>query len=182
MTPGVIPKGRPRLASSIGEVIENHLLTKEDIRAHLLTEQIEQRIADTAAEKLSCNIKEEIRTLSHTDEMVYEKKKSELCQAVSVQIVKAIQSSDFTETVLNAAGEALKDKISHAPIRWLVNDRTINAVVQPTKDILDTMIEEQGTELIMPVLETKLSEIDSGSVTPKPNPLKHWDTTGAIGS
>ena len=163
LTPGVIPKGQPRLASSVGEVVENHLLTKEDVRAHLLTEQMEQRIADTVVEKLSGNLKEEIRSLSRTDEILYEQKKSDLCRAVSSQIVKAIQSSDFTETVLNAAGDALKEKMNYPPIRWLVNDRTLNAVMQPTKGILDTMIEEQGTELIMPVLENRLSEYDSGS-------------------
>ena len=53
--------------------------------------------------------------------------------------------------------------MNYPPIRWLVNDRTLNAVMQPTKGILDTMIEEQGTELIMPVLENRLSEYDSGS-------------------
>lgn len=163
LTPGVIPKGQPRLASSIGEVVEMHLLTKEDIKAHLLTEQIEQKLADTAVEKLSCNIKEEIRSISDTDDITYEQKKSALSRTVGSQIVKALQSSDFTETVVNSFGEALKERINHAPFKWLVNDRTLNAVTQPTKEMLDTMIDEQGTELITPILETKLSEIDSGS-------------------
>ena len=33
-TPGVIPKGRARLAASVGTVIEKHLLTMEDITRH----------------------------------------------------------------------------------------------------------------------------------------------------
>ena len=60
LTPGVIPKGRPRLASSIGEVVEKYLLTKEDIKTHLLNEQTERKIADAAVEKLSGQIKEEL--------------------------------------------------------------------------------------------------------------------------
>ena len=44
LNPGVIPKGRPRLAASIGNVIEKNLLTKDDIKTHLLTEQAEKKI------------------------------------------------------------------------------------------------------------------------------------------
>lgn len=42
-TPGVIPKGRARLAASVGTVIEKHLLTREDITRHLLSEQAEKK-------------------------------------------------------------------------------------------------------------------------------------------
>lgn len=163
LTPGVIPKGRSRLASAIGEVVEKHLLTKEDIKNHLLSEQIEQKMADTAVEKFSCNIKEEICYLTNADDVAYEQKKSELSRVVSAQIVKAIQSSNVTETILKAVGEALKEKINTPPVKWLVNDRTLNAVMQPAKGMLDSMIDEHGTEYIMPILETKLSEIDGGS-------------------
>lgn len=163
LTPGVIPKGRPRLASSIGEVVEKYLLTKEDIKTHLLNEQTERKIADAAVEKLSGQIKEELCSLSDMDESRYEQKKADVSRVISIQIVKAIQSSDFTDTVLRAVGEGFREKASLPLFRWLVNDRTLYAVLQPAKEMLDTMIDEHGTEYISPMIENKLSEIDSGS-------------------
>ena len=160
LTPGVIPKGRSRLASSIGAVIEKHLLTKEDITKHLLSEKTEKMAADTVMNKLSGNIREEIIALTNMDSAAYDQKKTELGQALSVQIVKAIQSSNASETILSAFAQALKNKVNATPLMLLVNDRTLCTVMQPTREMLDRMIDEHGTEYIRPIIEEKLNEAD----------------------
>ena len=162
-TPGVIPKGRARLAASVGTVIEKHLLTREDITRHLLSEQAEKKVADTVMEKLSGNIKDEILALTDMDSETYEQRKSEIVKTVSVQIVNAIQSSGATDTIVKAFSEALKEKVNYTPLKLIVNDITLNAVIPPTKDMLDTMIDERGTEYIAPVVDKKLNESDSQS-------------------
>ena len=163
LTPGVIPKGRPRLASSVGKVIAHHLLTKEDITAHLLSEKAENKVADAVMEKLSGNVREEVLSLTHSDISTYEQKRAELIRAVSGQIVRAIESSDATETVLAALAEAFKEKVSATPLVLLVNDRTLNMVMQPTKEMLDRKISENGTEYIMPLIDSKLREAEEQS-------------------
>lgn len=162
-TPGVIPKGRARLAASVGTVIEKHLLTMEDITRHLLSEQAEKKVADTVMEKLSGNIKDEILALTDMDSETYEQRKAEIVKTVSVQIVNAIQSSGATDTIVTAFSEALKEKVNYTPLKLIVNDITLNAVIPPTKDMLDTMIDERGTEYIAPVVDKKLNESDSQS-------------------
>ena len=162
-TPGVIPKGRARLAASVGTVIEKHLLTRDDITRHLLSEQAEKKVADTVMEKLSGNIKDEILALTDMDSETYEQRKAEIVKTVSVQIVNAIQSSGATDTIVTAFSEALKEKVNYTPLKLIVNDITLNAVIPPTKDMLDTMIDERGTEYIAPVVDKKLNESDSQS-------------------
>ena len=162
-TPGVIPKGRARLAASVGTVIEKHLLTKDDITRHLLSEQAEKKVADTVMEKLSGNIKDEILALTDMDSETYEQRKAEIVKTVSVQIVNAIQSSGATDTIVTAFSEALKEKVNYTPLKLIVNDITLNAVIPPTKDMLDTMIDERGTEYIAPIVDKKLNESDSQS-------------------
>ena len=162
-TPGVIPKGRARLAASVGTVIEKHLLTRDDITRHLLSEQAEKKVADTVMEKLSGNIKDEILALTDMDSETYEQRKAEIVKTVSVQIVNAIQSSGATDTIVTAFSEAHKEKVNYTPLKLIVNDITLNAVIPPTKDMLDTMIDERGTEYIAPVVDKKLNESDSQS-------------------
>lgn len=162
-TPGVIPKGRARLAASVGTVIEKHLLTRDDITRHLLSEQAEKKVADTVMEKLSGNIKDEILALTDMDSEKYEQRKAEFVKTVSVQIVNTIQSSSATDTIVTAFSEALKEKVNYTPLKLIVNDITLNAVIPPTKDMLDTMIDERGTEYIAPVVDKKLNESDSQS-------------------
>ena len=163
LTPGVIPKGRPRLATAVGAVVSQHLLAPEDIKRHLLTEQAENKLADVVMEKLSDNLGEEIRTLTALDSAAYAQKKAALSKAVSDQIVKAIQTSDATETVLSAVGETIKERTNTPMLKLFVNDRTISSLMQPTKEAIDTMIDEHGSEYIAPILSKKLDEADSGS-------------------
>ena len=154
-TPGVIPKGRARLAASVGTVIEKHLLTREDITRHLLSEQAEKKVADTVMEKLSGNIKDEILALTDMDSETYEQRKSEIVKTVSVQIVNAIQSSGATDTIVTAFSEALKEKVNYTPLKLIVNDITLNAVIPPTKDMLDTMISTNAARNISLLLLTR---------------------------
>ncbi len=163
LTPGVIPKGRPRLASAVGEVIEKHLLTKEDITEHLLSEKAEKTVADAVVEKLSGNVREELISLSRTDSTSYEQKRMKLINALSVQIVGALESSNATETVLTAMADALKEKYSYTPLALVVNEKTISKIMQPTKEMLDRMISENGTQAIIPVLDGKLGEAEAHS-------------------
>ncbi|MBR5047988.1 MAG: DUF445 family protein, partial [Eubacterium sp.] len=45
-TPGVIPKGQPRLARAIGKAVETQLLTAEVMRGILLSEKTMDQLAD----------------------------------------------------------------------------------------------------------------------------------------
>lgn len=163
LTPGVIPKGRPRLARSIGEVIETHLLTKEDITGHLLSEKVEQKAADAVMTCLAGNIGEEITAFSGWDVTEYEQKKAAFSQALSAQIVRALQSTNAVQTIVDSLAETLREKYSATPLKLLVNERTLKAVMQPTGDMLHTMIDEHGAETIAPILSEKLNEADSQS-------------------
>ena len=45
-TPGIIPKGRPRLAKALGKAVGEKLLTREDIRKMLLSGDVKDKILD----------------------------------------------------------------------------------------------------------------------------------------
>ncbi len=105
LTPGVIPKGRPRLAASVGHVIAHYLLTGED--------------------KL---------------------------------IVSSLQSSGASETVVAALSETIKEKVSYSPLKLLINDRTLQTFMQPTKEMLDSLISEHGADRLAPLIDAKLEE------------------------
>ena len=55
-TPGAIPKGKPRLAKSVGSIVANTLLTEEDIRQKILSPETEEAVVDKIMEELSKKI------------------------------------------------------------------------------------------------------------------------------
>lgn len=158
LTPGVIPKGRPRLAASVGHVIAHYLLTGEDIAGHLLTKKVENRVTDAVMEKLSGKLKEEIMDFTGLDDAGYQQKKAALSMALSELIVSSLQSSGASETVVAALSETIKEKVSYSPLKLLINDRTLQTFMQPTKEMLDSLISERGAERLAPLIDAKLEE------------------------
>ena len=77
-TPGAIPKGKPRLAKAIGNVVGNTLITKEDIKEKLLSDVYKTRITEKSAEIFGAQLRSEIMKLSKADEEKYKLDKDEL--------------------------------------------------------------------------------------------------------
>ena len=163
LTPGAIPRGRTRLATAIGTVVENNLLTREDMETRLLSEETEQKIADAVTEKLSGVIRESICTAARLEEDDYAARKETLCREAGKRIVTAIQSSNVTETVMNEVSASLLEKAQSTAWKLVVSARTISALTVPAKERLDQFIDQKGAELIAPFLERELSSADSGT-------------------
>ena len=162
-TPGAIPRGQPRLAKAIGTVIENNLLTKEDVEARLLSETTEAKVADAVMEKLSRNIREELCALTGLEEERYAGKKAALCRRASEQIVRAVQTSGVTETVIHEISVNLREKASGTAWRMVINSKVMDPVMERARLRLDRAIDRHGAEYIAPILEQELGEIDGGT-------------------
>ncbi|MBR6951350.1 MAG: DUF445 family protein [Oscillospiraceae bacterium] len=163
LTPGAIPRGRTRLAAAIGAVVENNLLTREDMETRLLSEETEQKIADTVMEKLSGVVRESICTAARLDGASYEEKKGSVCREAGRRIVDAIQASQATETVMNEISASLLEKAQGTAWKLLISPKTVAAVTTPAKERLDRFVAERGADLIAPFLERELTAADSGT-------------------
>jgi len=163
LTPGAIPRGRARLATSIGAVVQNNLLTREAVETRLLSEETEQRIADTVVDRLSGVVREGICTAARLDAADYDSKKEVLCREAGKRIVTAIQSSNVTETVMEEVSASLLEKAQSTAWKLVVSAKTISALTGPAKERLDQFIEQKGADLIGPFLERELSSADSGT-------------------
>ena len=51
-TPGIIPRGKARLAKALGDAVGERLLTQKDIEEALLSEEIKQKIEETVKTEL----------------------------------------------------------------------------------------------------------------------------------
>ena len=159
-TPGAIPKGQPRLAKAVGTVIENRLLTREDIESNLMSDTVENKMADAVMGKLSGIIREELCDITGLSKEDYDKKRTGLCRNASEEIIKAIQSSGVTETVLREIAESLREKADGTAWHLLINSKTIGSVMEPAQQIVDRAIDRHGAEHIAPILETELTAVD----------------------
>ena len=160
LTPGAIPKGKPRLAKAVGTVVEQHLLTREDIESRLLSGKTEQALSGAVENRLDRVIRTELQTLSGWSEAEYTVKRGVLCNRISGEIIATLEASGATETILREVETMLRERAEGTVLKLVVNERTIRQVTEPMKTRLDRTIHERGQDYLTPILEKKLSELD----------------------
>lgn len=160
-TPGVIPKGRPRLAKSVGQAIEGYLLTNEDIEKVLLSEATENKITNIITEMLSRNLREEICSVASLDERRYEEEKVRLCGTIGREIMTGIQEAGFSEAVVNELGNSIREKTKGTIFKAVINDKMIASFQKSANERLTKLIDDHGAAIITPVIEKGANEIES---------------------
>lgn len=163
-TPGVIPKGKPRLAKAIGGVIGTTLLTKEDITNKLLSEDIKETLSNRIMELFCQDIKTELSTLSNADEETYEKKKEKLVSIISEQIMVSLSELQIGKIIADEGAKAIKEKVKGTFLAMMVSDDLINSIAAPMGEKIQQYIEENGNSYIQPILFKKATQIEQSSV------------------
>ena len=118
-TPGIIPKRKPEIAKTVGNVVGNELFTKEDILKSLMNEEVQNNLVQKILDKLDSNDKTISENLiTSTDEEKYKFTKNSLIEEITTKIQNAILNINGKNIqVINVHALWNKDKIG--------DDRTI---------------------------------------------------------
>ena len=110
LTPGAIPKGKARLAKSVGDVISNHLVTSEDIEGKALNEETETAVTERMVQLLKSDIDNGFRAISSSEEE-YEAITTNLDYAVTLRMADAVKSINFSDIIKVKGGQIIGDGI-----------------------------------------------------------------------
>lgn len=161
-TPGVIPKGKLRLAKAVGEVVANNLLTKEDITRMLLSESAEEKAAGKAMEILSGEIRTQLTGLAKSEDN-YERKKEKLIALLCEQIEEAIRELPVGETIVAEGSKAIREKVQGGFLSMLISDDLIASLMTPMGERIQKYLEENGAGYVKPVLKEKIAGLESST-------------------
>lgn len=161
-TPGAIPKGKPRLAKSVGNAVGNNLITQADIENKLMSDELAEKIADAVLEKLSLSAGDLFAGLSDSPEEI-ESKKSAVSASVARFIAEAVSKVDISAVLVEKAPDIIKEKLNNPMVAMFLTDDLLQAVLTPVGAEIQTYIAERGEEFIAPYVSQKLS--DSGDKT-----------------
>ena len=156
-TPGAIPKGKPRLAKAIGNIVANTLLTEEDIRKQFITEENKQLVVGKVVELCNQKVGQDIRALVDTEEE-YLGLKEKISEFLNEKIMHAIQRMDIEAIFTKESGRILKEKTAGTMLQMFVTDDLIASITAPIGEEIVKFIENNGRDYIQP-------EIDSGIET-----------------
>lgn len=161
-TPGAIPKGKSRLAKSVGDAVGNNLITQADIESRLLSDELADKIADMILDKLSVSINDLFSGSQDMTEEEIESRKKAVSTNIARYIAEAISQVDISGVLVEKTPEIIKAKLNNPMIEMFLTDELLQAVLSPVGAEIQAYIAENGEEFIASYIEQKLS--DSGEM------------------
>ena len=162
-TPGAIPKGKPRLAKTVGHVVANTLLTEEDIKQRILSPETEEAVIDKVMAELSNKIYVKMgRVCANYEE--YGALKENLSNAFTDQIMDSIGKIDLKNTIVNEAGRVIKEKVHGTMLAMFLSDEMLNSFIQPVGVELEAYIAENGKDFIQKEVNEKIMAFEQKSI------------------
>ena len=162
-TPGAIPKGKPRLAKTVGTVVANTLLTEEDIKEKILSPETEEAVIDKIMAELSNKIYVEMGRICKNYEE-YGELKENLSNAFTDQIMDSIGKIDLKNTIVNEAGRVIKEKVHGTMLAMFLSDEMLNSFIQPVGVELEAYIAENGKDFIQKEVNEKIMTFEQKSI------------------
>ncbi|MGN0607201.1 MAG: DUF445 domain-containing protein [Oscillospiraceae bacterium] len=156
-TPGAIPKGKSRLARSVGNAVGNNLITQEDIEKKLTSDELAEKIADMILDRLSMPMNDVFAGLPDMTAEDIGDKKEVVSKSIAKFIAEAVSHVDISGVIVEKAPGIIKEKLNNPMIEMFMTDEVLQAVLAPVGTEIQTYIGEHGEEFITPYVSEKLS-------------------------
>lgn len=163
-TPGAIPKGKARLAESVGEAVGNNLITGKDIEEKLLSDEVTDRITEALLDSLSAPVNSlfEGENLSPED---IEGNKEHLAALLGKFIAGAVSRVDLAGIISEKAPGIIKSKLDNPMISMFLTDDLLKAVLSPIGSEIQSYIAEHGEEYITPYVLEQINDSSDSSIS-----------------
>lgn len=166
-TPGVIPKGKSRLARVIGRTVADTLITGEDVRRSLLSDAAQDAVADKAQELLESRLQDAVCGLTCCNVAEYEKTKEKICDTLSQEIYETVLRMPLREKVSESMLRHVQEKLSEiggdgmmgGMIAMMLPPERLASLIEPAGEKMQKYVEDHGMEYIRPALEQKMDEM-----------------------
>ena len=166
-TPGIIPKGKPRLAKALGNAVSSILLTDEDIHKALVNDttkkKVSAEICSTIFEDNGKSIKESFSELFGEDD--YASARNGIKNIICRKISEGLKKADIGSIIVSEGGAVIKEKLSGSMLAMFINDDLIASVAAPIGDKIEEYIDGNGKIKLEEITEQELAELEEKSLS-----------------
>ena len=161
-TPGAIPKGKPRLAKAIGDIVGNTLLTKEDITKQLTSGAAQETMINQTVTALRANLKQSVCDMMGS-EGDYDSTKENVITVLGDAMLDAVSKFDIRTVIVSEGGRIIKEKTAGTMLAMFVSDELIQSFTEPAGEEIEAYIRENGREKINQELREKIGAMEEQS-------------------
>ena len=164
-TPGIIPKGRPRLAKALGKAVGEKLLTREDIRKMLLSGDVKDKILD--------GVVKGIQEVQHSQDSLetfleqymtvedYEAMRGRLEDFITEKISHGLEQLDAGKIIAEEGAKEIREKFQGTMVSMFLKDDLIRSVAGPIGNKVGEYIRENGRDKIHPIVVGEIAAAES---------------------
>ena len=168
-TPGIIPRGKSRLAKALGSAVGDHLITKQDLEDMLLSDGVKNTIVG--------RISEGIQKVQKSDDTVegflqhyveqddYEAMREKLENFITERITEGLYKLDVGSIIAEEGAKEVKQKFQGSMVSMFLTDDLINSIAEPIGRKVGDYIREYGHDKIHPVVVGEIAAVESRKVS-----------------
>lgn len=163
-TPGIMPKRKPALAKALGTAVGNTLLTTEDLKKVLVSENVKNSVIDmfiTQANQLSQNEKtmKEV-ALTVMKEGNYDETKGVIVEKVTDKVMENLEQVGIGNIVVEEAKKAVREKMSGSFVAMFLNEDLMDSLAQPIGEYVESYICREGRNYVEPMVEREVDSLE----------------------
>lgn len=167
-TPGIIPKNKSRLAESIGNTISNDLLTNEDLRKVLLSDDIKNQIKENVISYLN-QLSENDMTIenllcSYTEKDAYDTSLKTLQISITSSIHSTVVEANLGNLIAEQIELAAKEKLKGSMLGLLGGNAIVSSLTSNASEKIDEYIQNNGQTLILEMVEKETNKLTTKSI------------------
>lgn len=151
-TPGIIPKGRERLAKAVGQAVGGTLLTEKSLRETLLSDDIKNKVGAEALaflrskENDQTSIEDELAKYIGEDRL--NEKAYNACQVLTDKIYNKVDQMNVGNVIADQVITAVKQKVQGGLAAMMLNDQLLNSFAEPIASKVNDYFRENGRTVI----------------------------------
>lgn len=162
-TPGVIPKGQPRLARAVGEVVEKELLTTEVMEDMLLSDEMKEKLSSSIENWMSeqKDAENTIRgcMLSVMEEETWEEflgyAKKKGSEYILAKLIELNPGKVLSEKVLEVA----KQKLAESMFGMMIGGGFLDSIGGMMEEKINEYLKENGQEYLEQIIEKETDQL-----------------------
>ena len=164
-TPGIIPKGKARLAKALGKAVGERLLTGEDIQKMLLSREMKDTVLDAVVKGIqevqhSQDSLEDFLEQYMTSED-YEAMRGRLEEFITEKISQGLENLDVGKIIAEEGAKEIKEKFQGTMVSMFLKEDLIKSIAEPIGDKVGEYIRENGRDKIHPIVVGEIAAAES---------------------
>lgn len=165
-TPGIIPKGRERLARAIGGVVGNTLLTEDGLKKTLLSDEVKDNLRGSVDQLFEQKGDMELRDacLLAMDEEQYDAGRAVLQEKLTDVLTNRIANMNLGETISQQVLAAVRQKVSGSLIGMMLSGDMLDSFAQPIQEGVDSYLDTNAYALLYPQVAEFWSEAEQKNI------------------